>query len=146
MVDDIHYRALEEMYLAAPCNDYYDPEIQIEEGWAEVVVPVTSRQFHPGGSVHGTSYFKALDDSAYFAAHSLVRDKFLLTGDFNLHLQHPVSNGFLRGVGEVEDSGETQIVAETVVYDSLDREVARGKGSFVRSGMDLGEEIGYERG
>lgn len=145
MSDEAHYRALERMYLAAPCNEYYDPEIEIKEGWAEVRVPVRREQHHPAGAVHGTSYFKALDDSAYFATHSHVRDAFLLTTDFTLELQRPVSEGFLRGVGKVRDEADEGLTAESVVYDSSDRVVARGSGSFARSDTELTEEVGYLR-
>lgn len=144
--DESHYRALERMYLAAPCNDYYDPDITIRDGWAEVVVPVRRKQYHPGGAVHGTSYFKALDDSAYFAAHSHVQDAFLLTTEFTLELKRPVSNGVLRGEGEVVDPAGEIITAESVVYDSENRVVARGTGSFKRGDTELTEEVGYKRG
>lgn len=146
MVDEEHLRALEEMYLSAPCNDYYDPTITIREGRAEVVVPVRRKQYHPGGAVHGTAYFKVLDDSAYFASQSLVTDAFLLTTEYELELKRPVSEGVLRGRGEVVDSGNGDFTGESVVYDSEDRVVARGTGVFQRGDTELTEEIGYRRG
>ena len=36
--------------------------------------------------MHGSVYFKALDDAAYFAVSSLVTDYLLVTVSFNLHL------------------------------------------------------------
>ena len=35
--------------------------------------------FHTAGAAHGTLFFKMLDDAAFYAANSLVTDRFLLT-------------------------------------------------------------------
>jgi hypothetical protein len=35
------------------------------------------------------------------------------------------------------------LIAEAVVYDSDDVEIARGMGSFIRSKIPLSAEIGY---
>ena len=37
---------------------------------------------HAAGAVHGSYYFKVLDDACYFAANSLVSDVFVLTVSF----------------------------------------------------------------
>ena len=36
MGNEEHYRKLERMYLSAPVNEYYAPEIHISEGQAQV--------------------------------------------------------------------------------------------------------------
>jgi acyl-coenzyme A thioesterase PaaI-like protein len=77
-----HYRTLEKMYASAPCNGYYAPEIHVSHGNAEVVIPVQPKFFHAAGATHGSVYFKALDDAAFFAVSSLVTDVFALTVSF----------------------------------------------------------------
>ena len=57
----LHYRRLERMYLAGSCNQYYQPQIKIEGGWAEVSIEIRPDFFHSGGAVHGSVYFKVLD-------------------------------------------------------------------------------------
>ena len=47
----------------------------------------------PRGAAHGTSYFKMLDDAAFYAANSLVTDRFLLTTAFNLLFTRPLGAG-----------------------------------------------------
>ena len=59
-----HFRRLERMYLAAPCNKIYRPQITIREGEAEVASDVGPHLHHAGDAVHGSSYFKAMDDAA----------------------------------------------------------------------------------
>src|SRR3546814_11995098 len=49
--------------------------------------------YHAAGAVHGTSYFKMLDDAAFYAANSLVSDRFLLTTAFNLLFTKPLPKG-----------------------------------------------------
>ncbi len=69
-----HFRAQENMYLAAPINRFFEPGIKVDEGTAEITVPVKEELFHAAGAVHGSTYFKVLDDAAFFAANSLERD------------------------------------------------------------------------
>lgn len=139
-----HYRKLERMYLSAPLNDFYRPTIRVDRARSEITVPVNEHLFHAAGAVHGSAYFKMLDDAAWFAVNSLVTDEFVLTTTFNVYLTRPVSSGLLRSVGQVVNEGRTRWIAEAVVYDSEGRDVGRGSGSFVKSGRTLGPDIGYE--
>jgi len=53
------------MYHAAPVNRLYSPRLRVEEGRAVLLMDVDPRFFHPLGSLHGSVYFKALDDAAF---------------------------------------------------------------------------------
>lgn len=138
-----HYRKLERMYLSAPINGFFRPTIEIEEGRAVITNPVREELFHAAGAVHGSAYFKVLDDAAWFAVNSLVTDVFVLTTMFTTYLTRPVTSGTLRSVGEVANVGRTQWLAESVVFDADGREVGRGSGTFVKSRSPLTPEIGY---
>jgi uncharacterized protein (TIGR00369 family) len=94
--------------------------------------------------VHGSVYFKALDDAAFFAANSLVTDVFVLTATFNIYFMRPISEGELKATGWVVHRSRNLIVAESEVQDSLGRQIARGSGTFMRSQIALGPEVGYE--
>ena len=138
-----HYRKLERMYLGAPVNEYFRPTIRIFEGEAEVRIPVRTEFFHAAHAVHGSVYFKALDDATFFAANSLVRDVFVLTASFNLYLLRPISEGTLVARGRVVNRSKRVIIAEGVVVDDRDREIARGSGSFLPSTIQLTSDIGF---
>ncbi|MFV9672547.1 MAG: PaaI family thioesterase [Acidimicrobiia bacterium] len=142
-VDIEHYRKLERMYLSAPINDFFRPTIAIERGRAVITNPVRRELFHAAGAVHGSVYFKVLDDAAWFAVNSLVTDVFVLTTAFTTYLTRPLSSGTLTAVGEVLNEGRTQWLARAIVYDHEDREVGRGSGTFVKSRSPLTPEIGY---
>ena len=131
------------MYLAAPCNRYYTPQVTISEGRAEVVLPVREDLFHALGGVHGSAYFKALDDAAFFAANSLVEEFFVLTTSFNIYLTRPVSSGEMTARGEVVNRSRSQVLAQAVVSDSEGREIGRGSGTFAISNKKLTPEVGY---
>ena len=139
-----HYRKLERMYLSAPLNDFYRPTIRVERGRSEITVPVREELFHAAGAVHGSVYFKMLDDAAWFAVNSILTDEFVFTATFTVYLTRPVTSGLLRSVGQLVNEGRTRWIAEAVAYDSEGREVGRGSGSFVESGRTLGPDIGYE--
>ena len=143
MSPDEHYRRLERMYAAAPINRYYEPVLRISEAKAELTIPIKPDFFHAAGAVHGSVYFKALDDAAFFAANSLVFDVFVLTATFNVYLTRPVSEGALRAAGAVVHRSQNLIVADSVVVDSNGKQVGRGSGSFMRSRIALTPEIGY---
>ena len=144
MNKDKHFSALENMYLAAPINTIYKPRINILEGQSEIEIELNEGYFHAAGAVHGSVYFKMLDDSAFFAANSLEREVFVLTTSFTVYLTRPVSSGSMRAVGKVVNSTKSQFIAESVAYNSEGKEIARGSGVFVRGKFKLGEALGYK--
>ena len=138
-----HYRKLERMYLAAPINEFFKPAIQIGRGTAEIKVSVDRRFFHAAQAAHGAVYFKSLDDAAFFAVSSIVEDNFVLTSTFNLYLLAPVSGGMVRSLGKVVRGGGSSFLAESVLYNDQNEEIARGSGMFVKSKVKLVPEMGY---
>jgi len=138
-----HYRKLEQMYLAAPINAFYSPEIWVSHGEAEVTIAVRPEFFHAADAVHGSVYFKLMDDAAFFAVNSLIEDYFALTASFTTYLLRPVTEGTMKATGRVVYSGARTYIAEAVVVDGDGREVARGSGNFVATKIKLTSEMGY---
>lgn len=138
-----HYRRLESLYQAAPINDFYKPTITVGEGSAEISINVEPKYFHAAEAVHGSVYFKVLDDAAYFAANSLETNFFVLTTSFTTYLTRPISSGCMRAVGKVVNKNRSQFIAESVVYNAENIEIARGNGIFVRSKNRLTSVNGY---
>jgi uncharacterized protein (TIGR00369 family) len=141
---DEHFRKLERMYLGAPINRFYEPVIRISEGRAEITMPMKPDFFHAANAVHGSVYFKALDDSAFFAANSLVSDVFVLTVTYTVYLTRPITEGEMRATGRVVHRSKSLIIADAELLDSSDRQIARGSGTFMRSQIALSPAIGYE--
>ena len=141
---EAHYRALEAMYAAASINRLFPSRLAIPgEGRARISFDVDASYFHAAGAAHGTLYFKMLDDAAFYAANSLVTDRFLLTTAFNLHFTAPVREGPVHADG-VWISGKRRVfVAESRLIDSEGEEIARGTGTFMRSQFDLSSLPGY---
>ena len=138
-----HYHRLEAMYHAAPINEFYEPIINVSEGRAEISISVTPKLFHAGQAVHGSVYFKMLDDAAFFAANSLEPEFFVLTTSFTTYLTRPISSGSMHAVGKVVNFNRTQFIVESIVYNEKQKEIARGSGIFVRSKNRLNDTIGY---
>lgn len=143
MAGSEHHRKLERMYVAAPTNDYYEPTIRIGDGVAEIRIVVRPDFFHAARAVHGSVYFKALDDAAFFAANSLIDDVLVLTTSLNVHLLRPVSQGELTASGEVVSRSRRLLVAESRLRDAQDRLLATATGTFVAGRIELGPDIGY---
>ena len=139
-----HFRRLEHMYLtAATINDYFRPGLSVSEGEAEVRIEVDPKFFHAAGAVHGSVYFKALDDAAFFAANSVVEDVFVLTTSFNIHLLRPVTEGTLIAKGTLVSETKSLLIADAELHDDKGRLVGRGTGSFMKSKMLLADVAGY---
>ena len=143
MTRDPHFQALENMYLNAPINVFYDPRIEVSDAEAIVEIEVSEKLFHSAEAVHGSVYFKMLDDAAFFAASALEREVFVLTTSFTTYLTRSVSSGLLRSVGRVVNQNKSQLIAEAIVYDAQGNEVGRGSGIFVRGRVPLREVPGY---
>lgn len=99
---EAHYRKLERMYLNSKGNQaYYDTiTLQVSDRRAELGLDISEKYFHALGAIHGSVYFKLLDDAAFFAVNSIVHDFFVLTTSFNINLIRPASAGRLRAVGK----------------------------------------------
>ena len=146
MNDQDHYRALENMYLAAPINAFFKPRISISERAARIEIQVREAFFHTAGAVHGAAYFKMLDDAAFFAANSLVQDVFVLTKSFTVHFTRPVTQGRMWSVGRVVEQDDRHISAEAIVYTASGQEIGLGSGVFVRSRITLASIPAYQPG
>jgi uncharacterized protein (TIGR00369 family) len=99
--------------------------------------------FHAAHAVHGSVYFKALDDAAFFAVNSLVMDVFVLTVTYNVYLTRPVTEGIMTAAGRVVSRSKNLFVAEAEIVDGRGRSVGRGSGSFMRSTIPLSPDVGY---
>ena len=145
MSDDTHFRALERMYGHAPINDFYRPTLTVGHGTAEVSIPVAEHLYHAAGAVHGSVYFKLLDDAAWFAANSLEPDYFVLTSSFTTYMTRPVTGKSLVAHGKVVQQTRSQFLAEAVLIDDQGNEAGRGNGLFVRGPGKLSDMPGYAR-
>lgn len=141
-----HHRCLEHMYLSAPINRdiYKGITIHVSEGSAGLSLNVEPKYFHAAGAIHGSIYFKMLDDAAFFAVNSVVMGTFVYTVSFNVQLLRPVSNGMIRSVGELKFNSNNLFIADSVLYDEHNKVVGRGSGSFMKSKIALTEDIGYK--
>lgn len=142
--ESAHFRALERLYASAPINQLFPSRLSIvEAGASEILFDVDAAHFHAAGAAHGTIYFKMLDDAAFYAANSLVSDRFLLTTAFNMLLTRPVGEGPIRAEGRWLSGRRRVYVAEARLIDSEGEEVARGTGTFMRSRFALAGLPGY---
>jgi uncharacterized protein (TIGR00369 family) len=139
-----HHRKLERMYLAAPINRLlYKPTIAIGEATCEITCEARPEFHHAASGLHGSVYFKMLDDAAFFALASVVEDVFVLTASFHVTLLRPIALGTIRAVGRVVRASSTVSVAEATLFDPDGKEAARGIGDFARSRVALDAKLGY---
>ena len=139
-----HWRALERLYGSAPVNSLFASSLEVTgEGHARITFDVTRAVFHAAGAAHGTIYFKMLDDAAFYAANTLVTDRFLLTTSFNLHFSKPVREGRVVAEGRWVSGRRRVFVAESRLVDADGEEIGRGTGTFMKSRIPLSGLEGY---
>ena len=133
------------MYLQANINtmifDTTTCKISLEK--AEIGLSLSEKYFHALRAIHGAVYFKLLDDAAFFAVSSIVKDVFVLTSSFNINLIRPVKDGLITSIGKVKFRSTNLFVAESTLYNEAGKEIAFGTGNFARSKIALSEKIGY---
>ena len=144
---ELHWRSLERLYASAPINALFSSRIEITgEGTARIEFDIDESCYHAAGAAHGTVYFKMLDDAAFYAANSLVTDRFLLTTAFNLFFTRPLKAGPVVAEGRWISGRKRVYVAEARLIDATGEEAARGAGTFMRSAIPLGTLDGYRQG
>lgn len=141
---EAHFRALESLYASAPINRLFVSRLEIpEEGFARIRFEIGPEHHHAAGAAHGTSYFKMLDDAAFYAANSLVTDRFLLTTAFNLLFTRPIVAGPVVAEGRWVSGRRRVFVADARLIGPDGEEAARGTGTFMRSRIPLSSLKGY---
>ena len=139
-----HLRGLEALYGSAPINKMFESRLALTDvGQSRIQFNVSASTFHAAGAAHGTLYFKMLDDAAFYAANSLVTDRFLLTTAFNLHFTRPMREGLMIAEGKWISGKRRVFVAEARIIDGDGEEYARGTGTFLRSHIALSGLDGY---
>lgn len=142
----LHWRALEGLYASAPVNELFQSTLKIvSEGRSQISFVVDRSCFHAAGAAHGTIYFKMLDDAAFYAANTMVTDRFLLTTSFNLHFTKPVREGCVIAEGRWISGRRRVLVAESRLVDAEGDEIGRGTGTFMRSRIALSGLEGYAK-
>ena len=134
------------MYLTAPVNIqlYNGITIIISDQKAEITLKIEEKFFHAANAIHGSVYFKMLDDAAFFAVNSIVKDVFVYTVSFNIQMLRPVSSGIIKSVGELKFKSSNLFIADSTLLDENNKLVGRGSGNFMKSKIELTQEIGYK--
>jgi uncharacterized protein (TIGR00369 family) len=138
---------LEALYASAPVNSLFPSALTIpSEGRSRIEFSVDERVHHAAHAAHGTIYFKMLDDAAFYAANSLVTDRFLLTTAFNLLFTKKIRGGPVVAEGRWISGRRRVFVAEARLVDGEGDEIGRGTGTFMRSRIPLSSLDGYRTG
>jgi len=144
MESNKHYKNLEAMYLSANINKWYKPSISVGKKNASISIEVDAKFFHAANALHGSVYFKLLDDAAFFAANSVVTDVFVLTTQFSIQLFRPVSSGIITAKGILLFESKNLFSAEAKLFDERNHLLATGTGQFVKSKIQLNDLESYK--
>ena len=134
----MHFTFLQKLYLQAPIQKLYPKTtIDIKEKEASISMPISLNHLHAENSMHGSVYFRLLDDAAFFAANSIEDKYFVLTATFKVKLMKPISKGLLTSKGIVTEFNNSKIFARSLLYNEENELLASGEGIFIRSTIKL---------
>ena len=127
-----HYLALINMYQAAPMTKMFPADLQIEQGKAIISLIIKEDYFHVAQGLHGSVYFKLLDDASAFAAYSITQSFFAYTANFNINFTAPVTQGKITAVGELVKHEGKKLFTTSRLFNELGLEVANAEGLFIQ--------------
>lgn len=143
-VEQAHLQRLIHLFDTAPIQQTYSGlQMQLEAGKCRILYPVSPAFFHGALAMHGSVYFKLLDDAAYFAAATLAPDYFLLTTRFEIRLLRPVVDGELTATGTLDAENDRGFSASAEIRDNNNKLIATGTGQFVKSQIEWKNLSGY---
>ena len=132
-----HLKKMNKLYNRAPISGLFnDHHIDFSvDGSTTIRFTPREGHCHSMGSLHGSGYFKMLDDAAFFAAQALDEDNFIYTTSFTTYLVRAAAVGVpLVARGSVVSAGKTlQIASATLVEEETGNLVATGSGTFLKS-------------
>jgi uncharacterized protein (TIGR00369 family) len=138
------YKQLVKMYLDAPIQKLYPGiSMTVAKHQAEITLPTGESFHHAGKSMHGSVYFRLLDDACYFSAMSVVKDCFLLTKSFNIEFLRPHIEGKITANARLIEEDNEKFYCEGELFNDAGKIIARGSGVFVRSKMPLKNLLKY---
>ena len=143
-MNPLHFKKLENMFHQAPINLLMKPKLVVSHGKAEITLEVNEQFFHAAKALHGSIYFKMLDDAAFFAANSIETDVFVVTGSFEIKFLKPITGGILVAIGEMTKNLGSKIEARAKLYDDDGNLYAFGSGVFVKTKILLTSIESYE--
>lgn len=134
-----HHRRLERMFDSGPINQhiYAGTQITVEDRKAVLELSVTENFYHAAGAMHGSAYFKMLDDAAYFAAASIEETYFILTKSFEIQFLRPVEKGVIKAIGKVESIEGKFVTTTSELFNDEGKLVGKGRGIFVPGSKEL---------
>ena len=136
-MDNNHLKNLINIYNIAPINKFYKPKIDLSLGKSTVEIEIKNKFFHTGGSVHGSVYFKMLDDAAYFASQTYEKKYFLYTVNLQVNFLKPIFQGKIISRGKLLKKDSNKFISKAKLFDNEGDEVANGEGIFVKSDIFL---------
>lgn len=144
MINNKHFQSLENMFSDAPINKLYGPSIDISAGKCEINWVVNPTFFHAGEALHGSVYFKWLDDAAFFAVNSVIDDVFVVTGTFEIKFIKPIFGGKLVAIGEMTKNLGSKLEARATLFNEDGDLLASGSGIFVKTKISLNSIGSYK--
>ena len=132
-----HLKRLKNLYSAAPISGLFN-EHDIDfakDGSTSIRFTPKKEHCHTMLSMHGSGYFKMLDDAAFFAAQAHDEENFVFTTSFTTYLVRPVEPGVpLIAHGKIENAGRSlQVASSRILEEGTGNLVATGSGTFMKS-------------
>lgn len=133
MIED----SLATLYVNHPMHDHLHLDLTVKKGESTLAMDVHPSCLNLVGTLHGSLYFKLMDDACFFAALSMNHHAFVATATFTIHYFTPVSSGRLTAKASVVEQMNSKYMCECVIVDQDTTKIGYGSGLFVAPKVPL---------
>ena len=105
--------------------------VSIDDGSAEIRLPLQEHHFNPGGIAHGGVIASLLDSTIGLALRTKIGEASHVTVQLDIHYISAARAGVLRGIGTAVHSGKRMGYGEARVLNDDDGLVATGAATFL---------------
>lgn len=110
----------------------------ISNGTADLTMSLGTEYEQALGSVHGMIFFKVVDETAFYAAQSLVPDVWLTTASVHMNITGPLSSGStVAAHAQVLHQTRSSFIVESRVTNAAGDLVAQATVTMVRTKQPL---------
>lgn len=104
----------------------------IQEGYAELTLPIDDKLLQSANMVHGGVFSVLIDSVIGTAIRSVLdEDTISVTAEMNINYFRPATKGMLRATGKVLNAGRTLAVGIGDIFDENGKLLATGRATYV---------------
>ena len=119
-------------YLDHPMHKDLRLNLTYKKGVAKLVLDVMPQNLNLVGILHGSFFFKLMDDACFFSIMTINNVLFVATSNFSVTYFRPVLKGKITATASVIESSDFKYFCQCIIVNEFDDKIASGSGTFIK--------------